>query len=258
MTTPSMQTVENFFYDKRDALTRDAACKILEIVKKQFGTFDSVVDVGCGVGTWLSVAEKNFGVKKIKGIEAEWIKDIEVFATDKNLIQVQNLESEWDLSDSYDLGICLEVAEHLSEEAGFKLVKNLSGHCRVILFSAAIPNQGGNGHINEQWPSYWQAKFAQCGMEAVDSMRPIIWADDSIPWWYRQNILIYANPQNVDSFYNKMSSDVDLRSNQIAPLVIQKEPTVISKAKELSLKEIIKMLFEKSTRRLVKLISSKY
>jgi hypothetical protein len=89
-------------------------------------------------------------------------------------------------------------------------------------------------------------------------MRPIIWADDSIPWWYRQNILIYANPQNVDSFYNKMSSDVDLRSNQIAPLVIQKEPTVISKAKELSLKEIIKMLFEKSTRRLVKLISSKY
>ena len=249
MNTASMQTVENFFYDKRDALTRNAACKILEIVKNQFGTFNSVVDVGCGVGTWLSVAEIKFGAKKIKGIEAEWIKNIEVFPIDKNLIQVQNLESKWELTDLYDLGICLEVAEHLTEEGGFELVRNLANHCQLILFSAAIPNQGGNGHINEQWPAYWQSEFAKYGMEAVDSLRPIIWADDSIPWWYRQNTIIFTNSQNVDTFYSKMSSNRELRLNQAAPLIIQNEPVIIYKNKELAIKEIFRILLKKATHR---------
>ena len=69
----------------------------------------------------------------------------------------------------------------------------------LVLFSAAIPHQGGEGHINEQWQSYWVELFMINGFELNDCIRPIIWDDNEIMYWYRQNMLIFEKRRGGDN-----------------------------------------------------------
>jgi hypothetical protein len=71
-------------------------------------------------------------------------------------------------------------------------VKWLCDHAPVVLFSAAIPLQGGDHHVNEAWQSHWAECFALHGFEVYDVIRPQIWDNDRIPFWYRQNLLLMA------------------------------------------------------------------
>jgi hypothetical protein len=61
------------------------------------------------------------------------------------------------------------------------------------LFSAAIPNQGGQNHVNEQWPEYWQKKFAKHNYVFHDVLRTLFWDNDRIYWWYKQNTFLVAH-----------------------------------------------------------------
>lgn len=92
----------------------------------------------------------------------------------------------------YDLAVCLEVAEHLPEEQAHVLVESLVNLAPVVLFSAAIPGQGGHGHLNEQWPGYWYGFFARLGYTVADLLRREIWNDARVEPWYRQNLLFFA------------------------------------------------------------------
>ena len=104
--------------------------------------------------------------------------------------RVVNLEDDVELSGHFDLALCVEVAEHLSEPAGSRLVKLLTSVADVIVFSAAVPGQGGEGHITEQWPQYWQSLFAAEGYRFEDAVRWEFWDDEEIDWWYRQNMFV--------------------------------------------------------------------
>ena len=150
----------------------------------------SVVDIGCGIGTWLAVARK-LGVKEIRGVEGPWL-DKSLLRIEPDLITLMDLEAPFDLGRKFDLAICLEVAEHLSPDAANLFVDSLTRHADLILFSAAIPFQGGHGHINEQWPSYWKSKFHQHNFVVIDFIRAKIWSDRSVVRWLRQNILLYS------------------------------------------------------------------
>ena len=96
-------------------------------------------------------------------------------------------------TETCDLAICLEVAEHLTPAAGARLVKTLCSVAPVVLFSAAIPAQGGTNHINEQWQSHWADEFAAHGFDCFDPIRPEIWNDRDVFPWYRQNILLFVS-----------------------------------------------------------------
>jgi hypothetical protein len=87
----------------------------------------------------------------------------------------------------------LEVAEHIPRSRAPDFVDNLVELAPVVLFSAAIPRQGGVGHVNEQWQEYWAEIFARRGYAWVDCIRGRIWSDESIPRWYRQNMLLFAS-----------------------------------------------------------------
>ena len=108
----------------------------------------------------------------------------------------------------FDLVISLEVAEHLSIERERSFVKDLTLLSDVILFSAAIPGQGGEGHINERYLSEWCLLFGEIGYEAYDIVRPRIWNDASIPWWYRQNIMLFINRESEKkNRFDKMNAN---------------------------------------------------
>ncbi len=150
----------------------------------------SICDVGCGVGTWLAVA-RALGAETVRGCEGPWAADAPL-AVEPAVIDFQDLEDPIALAGSYDLVLCLEVAEHLSARRSDRFVVELCGLGDVVAFSAAVPAQGGTGHVNERWQSEWAALFGAQGFDVYDPLRPLIWDNDKIDWWYRQNLLLYA------------------------------------------------------------------
>jgi SAM-dependent methyltransferase len=156
---------------------------------------NSVVDIGCGIGTWLSVA-KELGAKKVRGFDGEYV-DSSMLTIDQSEFRVADLKSSISCDQPFDLAMCLEVGEHLPDSSAVGLVDSLASLAPVVLFSAAIPGQGGTGHINEQWPDYWCTLFKRCGFACVDILRVKFWTDPSIEPWYIQNAFIYARQPNA-------------------------------------------------------------
>jgi hypothetical protein len=102
---------------------------------------------------------------------------------------------------AYDLALSLEVAEHLPHEAGPQLVRYLTQAAPQVLFSAAVPGQGGVGHINEHWLSYWAGLFKEHGYLPLDALRPQIWHRSEIAWWYRQNLMLFIRQDRLPATY---------------------------------------------------------
>lgn len=183
------ETYAKDFYDDRRTRTLAAARRVLGTLRGSMD-FRSVVDVGCGTGTWLSAAREQ-GAGITVGLEGDWMSQ-ERMDEPELLLSNQDLEKSFSLDRWYDLAISLEVAEHLTPERAEHFVAELCRSAPVILFSAAIPGQGGVNHLNEQWQSYWARLFADHGYAAYDIVRPAVWTDETIPAWYRQNIIVYA------------------------------------------------------------------
>ena len=134
---------------------RASADRILQVLF-EYVRPSSVLDVGCGLGTWLK-AVLDLGISDIRGVEGNWL-DRSKLEIDGGLVEVCDLEHGFSLGRKFDLTICLEVGEHLSPAAAEGFVRSLVNHSDVILFSAAIPYQRGADHRNERFPDYW-AKF---------------------------------------------------------------------------------------------------
>jgi SAM-dependent methyltransferase len=149
----------------------------------------SVVDVGCGSGAWLSVA-KDLGVTDALGVDAGAGAG---FMLPLNSLYLHDLAEPLRLERSFDLAISVEVAEHLPKASAAGFVESLTRLAPVVLFSAAIPFQGGTCHVNEQWPDYWQALFAERGYRLHDVLRRELWDDERVDWWYAQNAFLYAD-----------------------------------------------------------------
>ena len=170
-------------------VTRYAATVVRTILEGWF-TFDSVLDVGCGTGNWLDCFSANRD-RTIFGLEMETYAPADL-AIDPRLILHVDLGHEVDLRRRFDLVLCLEVAEHIDRACAATVVANCARHADVVLFSAAIPGQRGLHHVNEQTPGYWSDLFAGHDYEAIDTLRPLIWEDQQIPVWYRQNMLLFV------------------------------------------------------------------
>lgn len=148
----------------------------------------SLLDVGCGTGTWLKAA-LDFGIIDVLGIDGVDIQ-VEKLKVPPKFFKQQDLTKHWDLGRRFDVVFCLEVAEHLSSHHAKGLVEALINHSDQIIFSAACPNQNGQHHINCQWPEYWQELFNQSGFICYDSIRWRLWDNKNVEPWYRQNIFI--------------------------------------------------------------------
>jgi hypothetical protein len=68
------------------------------------------------------------------------------------------------------------------------------------MFSAAIPEQGGVDHLNEQWQDYWGGLFERHGFVPVDAIRPHVWSNPSVESWYAQNTLLYVDRRYLDRY----------------------------------------------------------
>lgn len=180
------------FYRRQCGGSRQSAREVVPVLIDLVGP-RSVVDVGCGVGTWLSAFAES-GVTDVCGVDGDWV-DPALLEIPRSAFVGADLTRPLALGRSFDLVLSLEVAEHLPASAAETFVDSLSQLGPIVAFSAAVPQQGGLDHVNEQWPEYWADRFQARGYVAVDAVRPRIWTSERVEWFYAQNLLLFARPE---------------------------------------------------------------
>lgn len=185
----STQYDKSFFVNRR-SLTQASAQIILNIIFPILKP-NSVLDIGCATGIWLAEAINN-GAGLIQGIDGPWVPVDELEISRDNFVTHDISESPPDIKEKFDLALCIELAEHLNPTAGGQLVERLTKISDSILFSAAIPGQGGTGHVNENIQSYWQKIFASHNFSCFDLIRPLLWSNSQVNVIYKQNMLLYV------------------------------------------------------------------
>ena len=189
---------DNFFTELRTDSLRSAkhiVPLILELIQPE-----SVVDVGCGTGDFLYVFKEK-GVKDILGIDGQWVPRKKILIPEENF-KTADLEKPLKLNKKFDLAVSLEVAEHLPKQSAEIFVETLTNLSPIVLFSAAIPFQGGTHHINEQLQQYWADLFKQRDYVPIDCIRKKIWGNEDVSYWYAQNTLLFVKRDHIQK--NKM------------------------------------------------------
>ena len=203
------------FYESRGGGSKRSAEIIVPLILDLISP-KSVIDVGCGVGAWLSVFNEN-GVEDIIGLDGNWV-DPKLLLIPKESFTSCDLEKRVRIDRKFDLVISLEVGEHISKSSAETYVDSLVSLGTLILFSAAIPFQIGRHHVNEQWPDYWANLFDARGYCVLDPIRRKIWQDDEVDYWYAQNILMFVRKDCLER-YPKLKAELDCISGHPLSIV---------------------------------------
>lgn len=183
------------FYESQRRVSRRSADAVLPLFLDRVHP-RSVVDVGCGIGTWLAACLAR-DVDEVVGLDGDHV-DPTRLEIPIDAFRPADLEQRIDLGRTFDLAVSVEVAEHLDPARADSFVADLTGLAPVVCFGAAIPGQGGTHHVNEQWPTYWVRRFADLGFTALDCVRPAVWDDPTCGWWYAQNTLCFVDARRPD------------------------------------------------------------
>jgi SAM-dependent methyltransferase len=185
------------FYETYLEESRGSARTLLPHVLDMFRPA-SVVDIGCGVGTWLSVFQE-LGVAETLGVDGSYVNPSQLLIN-RDRFRSHDLSQPLKLDRRFDLAISLEVAEHIPAASAQTFVDSLTELAPLVLFSAAIPHQGGDHHVNEQWPEYWLERFAKRSYVAYDCIRPLVWDDPAVAYYYAQNAFIFVHQEHVADY----------------------------------------------------------
>lgn len=183
------------FYARRRALSHASATAVLS---ELFGVTQprSVLDIGCGTGSWLAVAGQ-LGVQHRLGLDGGSVP-AHLLEIPASSFVATDLNRPLPITGRFDLAICMEVAEHLQPERAESLVAEIVRSAECVLFGAAIPRQIGTHHINCQWQSYWRDLFKQHGYVRLSFMQDRFWHDRRINVVYRQNAGVYVHASRFE------------------------------------------------------------
>lgn len=162
-------------------------------ITEVFPTVRSVLDVGAGTGGYVVRFRQ-------AGFAAE---GLEYSSVGRALARAQGVRLELldcsrpagmpDLP-KVDLAYSIEVAEHLPEALADQFVGYLGGRADLVIFSAAFPGQGGQGHINEQPKEYWRSKFEASGfvfLPAEAEQLSAVLCKHGFRGWFPKNLQVF-------------------------------------------------------------------
>jgi SAM-dependent methyltransferase len=210
---------EQFYKDQYEGSIRSAT-RFLSLLFDDYRPA-SVIDFGCGVGSWLYAAEK-LGVGSLIGLDGPWVDRAQLLtpAIDFHTVDFSTLSH---VEQSCDLAISVEVAEHLDQACADRFVALLAGSADLVVFGAAVPGQGGTNHINEQWQSYWIEKFSVQGFRCIDYFRPTLWDDTDVEYWYRQNTFLFVRSSRLAAYPFVDGLDQAFVTDVVHPELFQKK-----------------------------------
>lgn len=194
-------TYSSAFFDYTDRGARRSAKQFVDLLVPLL-ELKSIADFGCGRGTWLR-EWSSAGVEDIVGVDGEYVVRSEL-NIDEERFQAYDITQPLDLGRRFDLVQSLEVAEHLPKEAAETFINTLTSHGNRVLFSAAVPGQGGEFHVNEQPLDYWRGLFEARGYAPFDFIRPRLFRDSNVQRWYRFNSILFINEAGAVGLPNEI------------------------------------------------------
>jgi SAM-dependent methyltransferase len=189
---------KKFYQTIRQGIQNSAAAVVPVVIESLGQAPRRVIDIGCGEGWWAVEFAKHGS--EVIGLDGNYVKSAlgdRYIASDLMTAPIPAR-----LFGQFDLAVCLEVAEHLHPNRAASFITELTSLAPVVLFSAAIPGQGGTGHVNEQWPGYWVKLFAENEFKVTGALRWKIWNDERVENWYRQNLLLAVSEHEDLSLAN--------------------------------------------------------
>ena len=189
-----MKYYNNQFYSEQIYGSRESA-KVFFKILSQFIKVDSIIDIGCGRGPWLSAAKEYILNKngELTGIDGPWNSQDDMIDDSISYI-ASDLNQPINTIELGRFGLCMsiEVAEHLYPARSRQLINELCELSDTILFSAAYLSQGGTHHINERKHSYWAEIFDENNYAVYDLFRHEVWGNNNVELWHQQNIFLYV------------------------------------------------------------------
>lgn len=137
---------------------------VMMAIMSVLGIPPSHLDVGSGTGAMVNIARKC-------GSDA-WGIDLLPRPDWAHLIE-HDLTEPIDLGRKFNLITSVEVAEHIPIQGVEVYLDTIAKHAEqgtVLVFSAAMPGQQGDGHVNCQPAEYWRAKLDARGFRWNDTL----------------------------------------------------------------------------------------
>ena len=168
----------------------------------------SLVDFGCGKGTYArALADCNFQVKAFDG-------NPNVVAMTDGFAKVLDLSIPFNLEESFDFVLSLEVGEHIPAEFEQIFLDNLCRHAKKgVIISWALPGQGGHGHVNEQPNSYIIQEFRRRGFLFGKSQSNYLRSKSNDLPWFKNTLMVFQkegspvfNARRSDAFGARLTS----------------------------------------------------
>lgn len=119
----------------------------------------SVSDFGCATGLYL----EPFAARGVEVTGYDNADDALALTKLPGKVHKADLTQAQAIVQS-DLSICLEVLEHIEAVAAVQVAKTIADNSKTLVFSAAHPGQGGEGHINCRPKEYWEGVFNAYGL----------------------------------------------------------------------------------------------
>lgn len=235
------------YSEERDILARKSSEAYFDLLDTfTVKSIDSCIEFGCGQGSWIGSAQHHYDINKVNsiGVDGEWAKEFQpkntlFLAADMN-------KADWPASSSllsqrhFDLGICVEVLEHLDKNMALKNLDYMTGLTDMLIFGAAPPGQWGKGHINCRLQSYWASQFMLRGFEPVDCFRPVLWHKNLAQPWYIQNTFLYCKSSSINNLLRHNFLEYrPIEFNRVHPFFMNCE------VKKYSVKHVIRGLVPK-------------
>ena len=157
---------------------------------------ESIVDFGCGLGTFLDGCLKS-GAKKVMGFEYGYeLAKKYISPTVASFIQYGNVMEKIDCG-KFDCAMSIEVAEHILPDKSDMFIQNLvDAGDKYIILTAAHPGQGGLWHINERPKQFWGDSIEKCGFKYTQNdttkfLKAIKSKRIKIPRHIRYNLMVF-------------------------------------------------------------------
>ena len=185
------------FFSKRDKKLHEWNFSMGKYAAEKLG-IKSMIDFGCGIGSFISGA-KSAGVPEVRGLEIGYENAKNYLVADvKDFISYGNVASTSDFG-KFDCSVSIEVAEHLLPSDADAFVENLcNSSYRMIILTAARPNQVGMYHFNCQEKEYWIEKISKRGFTFRQDLTEKIangWKKrcNGIPNYLTKNLMIFKS-----------------------------------------------------------------
>lgn len=167
-----------------------------------------IIDFGCGTGDLAKAfASRGIAVEAIDGYsnpDFSTYSNIRFTKVDlNNITSTQEFLNRFDVK--FDLAVSIEVAEHLNPVVSPYFIEWMTSMADVIVFSAAVPSQDGDGHINCRSRSDWYQFIKQYDFVIADTLRQHFISNPRLGLWHKLNIVDYV--QRNTAFAKRINPD---------------------------------------------------